>query len=87
MAAVMDHCTLWPEGWWSHCCAVHDADYSAQAGRLVADVRLLQCVAESLPDVAMSNPVMVGAALMASATVSAVMFIGVRLFGRRFYRK
>lgn len=74
----MDYCTLFPEGWWSHCCAAHDADYAAQIGQAVADVTLLQCVATS------ADGGLIG---IASALVGGVMFLGVRLFGRRYYRK
>ena len=35
----MDYCTLWLEGWWSNCCAAHDADYAAQIGQALADER------------------------------------------------
>lgn len=73
----MNHCTLWPDGWWSHCCAAHDADYAAQVVRALADERLLQCVAESAP-----SPWLAAAA----AVVGGTMFVGVRLFGARFYR-
>lgn len=71
----MDYCTLFPEGWWAHCCAAHDADYLAQIGKLLADERLLQCVAAAGD----GNP--------ASWLIGVVMFAGVGLFGRRFYRK
>lgn len=43
----MDYCTIFPEGWWSHCCAAHDAAYAAQAARSAADMDLLRCVAAS----------------------------------------
>lgn len=69
----MDYCTLFPEGWWSHCCAAHDADYAAQIGKALADERLLMCVTSS------------GGAL--SWAVGAIMFAGVTIFGRRFYRR
>lgn len=74
----MDYCTLFPEGWWSHCCAAHDADYAAQIGQAAADAALLQCVATS------ADGDLIG---IASALVGGVMFLGVRLFGRRYYRK
>lgn len=83
----MDHCTLWLEGWWSHCCEAHDAAYSAQAGRALADGQLLACVAASLPSWAVDHPLLTGAAGLASLAVSGIMFVGVRAFGRRFYRK
>lgn len=71
----MDYCTLFPEGWWAHCCQAHDADYLAQIGKLLADERLLQCVASA------------GDGGVVSWLIGAVMFAGVGLFGRRFYRK
>ena len=83
----MDYCTLWFEGWWSHCCEAHDADYAAQIGQALADERLMSCVASALPDLAVQHPILAGAFGVASATVGGLMFIGVRIFGRRFYRK
>lgn len=74
----MDYCTLFSEGWWAHCCAAHDADYAAQIGKLLADERLLQCVSAS------GDGGLVG---VASVGVAGVMWLGVRIFGRRFYRK
>lgn len=74
----MDYCTLFPEGWWAHCCAAHDAAYAAQVARDVADKALLQCVAAS----ATSSP----ALAVVSAVVGVVMFVGVRLAGRFFYK-
>lgn len=74
----MDYCTLFPEGWWAHCCKIHDADYAAQVGQAVADSGLLQCVASS------GDGYVLGAA---SAVVGGVMWLGVRVFGRRFYKK
>lgn len=74
----MDYCTLFPEGWWAHCCAAHDSDYLAQIGKALADERLLQCVA-SAGDGGLIGAVSVG--------VAGVMWLGVRLFGRRFYRR
>lgn len=83
----MDYCTLWPEGWWAACCQAHDAAYSAQIGKLLADERLQQCVSASLPDFAAAHPVMAGAAACASVAMSWVMYCGVRAFGGRFYRR
>ena len=74
----MDYCTLFPEGWWSHCCAAHDAAYSAQIARDVADMDLLRCVAAS----ATSSPALAAV----SAVVGVVMYVGVRVGGRFFYK-
>lgn len=73
----MDYCTWFPEGWWSHCCAAHDADYAAQVARALADERLYLCVAASV-----DQP----PALCLAVLVAMAMWCGVRLFGRRFYR-
>lgn len=75
---MADACTLWPEGWWSHCCQAHDAAYLAQSGKLAADWSLLQCVADAAP-LAWLEPV--------SAAVGAIMFVGVSLGGAYFYRR
>jgi hypothetical protein len=75
---MMDYCTLFPEGWWAHCCQIHDNDYAAQAGQALADERLWQCVANS------ADGTFVGTA---SIIVASVMWCGVRVFGRRYYRK
>lgn len=74
----MDWCTMFPEGWWSHCCMAHDAAYAAQAGQAVADSALFQCVATS------GDGLLVGGA---SLVVGATMWLGVRLFGRRWYKR
>lgn len=72
---MTDHCTWWPEGWWADCCAAHDASYAtAVADRLDADLELARCVAES------GDPLL-------SFAVAVVMLIGVRLFGRRYWRR
>ena len=73
-----DHCTRWLEGWWSHCCAAHDADYAAQIGQALADERLWQCVATSAEG---------GLLGIATTAVAGLMWLGVRVFGRRYYRK
>lgn len=75
---MVDHCTLFFEGWWSHCCKGHDADYAAQAARYAADLELLQCVATS------GDGALIGAV---STVIGVAMFVGVRIFGGRFYRK
>lgn len=71
----MDYCTFWFEGWWSHCCQAHDAAYSAQIAKEVADAALFQCVAGSSPSLALASTVIGGA-----------MWLAVRLFGARFYK-
>lgn len=83
----MDYCTLWFEGWWAHCCEAHDSDYSAQIGQVVADGKLLACVASSLPGAVVDNPVLALGAGIVSGGVGLLMWAGVRLFGRRFYRR
>ena len=75
----MNYCTLFPEGWWPHCCAAHDAAYAAQTARDVADMDLLRCVVAS----ATSSP----ALAVVSAVIGVVMYIGVRVFGWFFYNK
>lgn len=74
----MDYCTWFPEGWWATCCAVHDLAYSTQIGQATADSALLACVAQSG-----TGP----AAAAVSVAVGGVMWLGVRLFGRKFYKK
>ena len=74
----MDYCTLFPEGWWSHCCALHDLAYESQAGRAVADTALFQCVADSG-----STTLLLGV----SGLIGGVMYLGVLTFGRYFYNK
>ena len=83
----MDYCTLFPEGWWAHCCAAHDNAYAAQVGQSLADGQLLYCVAQSLPATVIDNPLLAGAASVASVAVGGIMWFGVRLFGRRYYRR
>lgn len=73
---MTDACTLWPEGWWSVCCQAHDAAYASGADRLLADLDLLRCVVESGD----------GWLLIASTFIGGVMFAGVRIFGRAFWR-
>lgn len=74
----MDYCTLFPDGWWSHCCAAHDAAYTAQIARDAADQALLVCVTSST-----STPALAAV----SAAIGVVMYLGVRLGGRFFYDK
>ena len=71
MSAV-DHCTLWFEGSWAHCCAAHDVAYADPAiGRLSADWALAQCVA----------------ATSGGPLIAGHMFGGVALFGWWFRRR
>jgi hypothetical protein len=48
---VTDHCTFWPDGIgrldWSHCCAIHDLEYTKDILRSVADYNLFVCVTSS----------------------------------------
>ena len=82
----MDYCTLWFEGWWSHCCQAHDADYSVQIGQALADGQLFSCVVNSLPAAALDNPLLAAGAGAASLVIGGGMWLGVRVFGRRFYK-
>jgi hypothetical protein len=63
-----DGCTLWIDGLagvdWRHCCEVHDAAYSALSDKLMADLGLAQCVAQS------------GAPIMAVVMFCGVTFFG-----------
>lgn len=74
----MDYCTWFPEGWWSTCCAVHDLAYSAQLGKAVADQALWACIAQSG-----TGP----ATVALSVAAGGVAWLGVRLFGRKYYKK
>lgn len=71
----MDHCTLFPEGWWGFCCQVHDMAYDMGWDRASADFDLFTCVAQSGQ----------GAAILFSPLIAALMYAGVRLFGWIFY--
>lgn len=83
----MDYCTLFPEGWWAHCCQAHDSNYADQIGKALADALLRECVAGSLPEVVAQHPWLVSVAGSVSGLVGTVMVIGVWLFGRGFYRR
>lgn len=78
---------MFPEGWWAYCCKAHDNDYALQIGQALADEKLLYCVMQSLPATVVDNPFLAGAAGVASVAVGGVMWLGVRLFGRRYYRR
>lgn len=80
----MDYCTGFPEGWWQHCCQAHDAAYDLQIGKAQADRELLACVEEARPGWADQYPLM---AAGLSDAIAIVMFAGVAVFGRRFYRR
>lgn len=79
MSGYVDYCTGFFEGWWAFCCERHDGDYVAQIGKLLADERLWQCVTTAAGD----SPL----AMAVSGVVASVMFAGVGLFGRRFYKR
>lgn len=74
----MDYCTLWFEGWWSDCCKAHDNDYALQIGQALADEKLFQCVVSSASSPALG---------LAAGVIGTVMFLGVRVFGKRFYKR
>lgn len=46
-----DGCTLWPDAVgdldWRHCCEIHDAAYLGMADKWIADLSLMDCVAQS----------------------------------------
>lgn len=73
----MDYCTMFPEGWWAVCCQAHDLAYGLQIGKDLADGQLASCIAAS-------SPTLIGG--VASAAVAGVVWLGVKLFGRRFYK-
>ena len=74
----MDYCTLWFEGFWSDCCKAHDLAYDTQIPRAIADADLATCVV-----LAAYSP---GAALV-GVIAAGIMFIGVRVFGWKYYKK
>lgn len=45
IAPYSDHCTAWPDGWWGHCCALHDVAYVLGLPKVEADINLGLCVA------------------------------------------
>lgn len=69
-----DHCTLWFEGSWAHCCAAHDAAYAGFESRIAADLDLAQCVLAAS-----------GSAVMALTMLAGVVTFGwiFRAAGRR----
>lgn len=73
----MDYCTLFPEGWWATCCEIHDSEYAMQIGKELADNNLFHCVVNSGTD-----PL----TIVLSVVVATVMWVGVRMFGNRFYK-
>jgi hypothetical protein len=76
---MQNNCTLFPEGWWSHCCAAHDLNYGGLVPRIVADETLMQCVVNSSPHA--------GWLTLFSVFIGTTMYIGVRLFGASHYVK
>lgn len=74
----MDYCTYFPEGWWAVCCGAHDLAYSLQVGKEMADAILFKCVANSG-----QGP----AAAALSVAIGGAMWLGVRLFGRKYYKQ
>lgn len=84
---MKDHCTLWPEGWWSSCCEKHDLDYENGVDRLSADKALLECVSYSYQEIYPPNDNSNHHYETLSMLVAFVMFIGVRMFGSIFYKK
>lgn len=72
----MDYCTWFPEGWWATCCQAHDLAYINQIGKALADSQLLSCVADSANGSVMAA---------VSFAVAGLMYVGVRLFGRKYY--
>ena len=79
----MNYCTLWPEGWWAQCCSRHDDDYLNGVDKLISDENLMYCVFNSSPEILLQYPTL---AMIMSAPVGVVMFVGVFLFGRFFYK-
>lgn len=71
----MDYCNWFPEGWWGYCCEAHDAAYLAQIGKELADSQLFQCVVASSPTLT-----------ALSAVIGSIMFVGVTVFGGRYYK-
>lgn len=80
----MDHCTLFPEGWWGHCCRQHDIAYDLNINRFQADVELLQCVVGTVPE-SLTDYTLIGGG--ASLIIGLIMFIGVRTLGSFFFKK
>ena len=39
-----NNCTFFPEGNWTKCCKEHDEAYTAQRGKLKADLAIAKCV-------------------------------------------
>lgn len=81
MTLPTDYCTSWLDrilSWdWSDCCRMHDEAYAAGVDRLLADHALAKCV-----QLSMGNP-----EYLIPAAMGLVMWIGVRLFGGKYYRK
>lgn len=77
---MTDYCTHWLDriySWsWSGCCKYHDLAYASGVDRLLADEALRDCVINSSH----------GWLAAAASIMGGVMFLGVRLFGNRYYR-
>lgn len=69
---------MWFEGWWGDCCKVHDLAYDMGLDRAVADADLWSCVVQ-----ASTSPV----GGLVGLGVGSLMYVGVRVFGGRFYKK
>lgn len=72
-----NHCTAWPEVYWSHCCKAHDEAYTLQLDKAQADKELLSCVADSAD----------GILVVPTIIVAWLMYSAVRVFGRAFYKR
>lgn len=78
---TQDYCTLFPDKLfgvdYSLCCFLHDIAYGGLADRKEADIALRDCVSLLFSE---TN-------LILGAVVATLMYLGVRLFGRSFYRQ
>lgn len=72
-----NHCTSWPEAWWSDCCKAHDKAYELQIERAQADKELFSCVYNNAD----------GFLIIPSFLIACLMYIGVRAFGWKYYKK
>lgn len=76
-----NHCTLFPDKSykldWQHYCKAHDKAYELQVDRREADQELAKCVYNSAD----------GVFVIPALIIATVMFLGVRVAGKRFYNK